>query len=151
MSKDDPYVSRVRNAGDRRKPKPGRTREETKFAQHLRRTVSRTEDKLWLHLRGEQMGAPFRRQHVVDHAFPDYCCVPLRLIVEVDGPQHDLNRDARRDARMNRHGYDVIRFGVQQIDQDLQGVVDTIYDAVQLRLMEREHRAKSGSAKSGSD
>lgn len=101
MSKDDPHVSRVRSAGDRRKPKPGRTREETKFAQHLRRTASRTEDKLWPHLRAEQMGAPFRRQHVVDRAFPDYCCVPLRLIVEVDGPLHDLEHVA---TFVNRKG-----------------------------------------------
>ena len=140
MSKDDPHMSRVRKAGDRRKPKPGRTREETRFAQHLSRTSSRTEDKLWPHLRAEQMGAPFRRQHVLIHAFPDYCCVPLRLIVEVDVPLHDLARDTRRDTRMNRRGYDVIRFGVQEIDENLQGVVDTIYDAVQVRLMKRKHR-----------
>jgi very-short-patch-repair endonuclease len=38
---------------------------------------------------------------------------------------------------MNRRGYDVIRFGVQEIDRNLQGVVDTIYQAVQARLMAR--------------
>jgi len=135
MSKPDPHVPRIRTANDRRKPRSGRAREETEFARKLRREVSRTEDRLWPHLRSDQMGAPFRRQHVIGGRYPDYCCVPLRLIVEIDGPDHDSGRDAAKDAHMNRHGYDVIRFGVQEIDLNLQGVVDTIYDAVQVRLM----------------
>ena len=143
MSKLDPHVSRIRTAGDRRKPRPGRSREETEFARKLRREVSRTEDKLWPHLRSAQMGASFRKQHVIDHRYPDYCCVKLKLIVEIDGPTHDRARDASKDRRMNRHGYDVIRFSVQEIDQNLRGVVDTIYDAVQIRLMAKKVREKS--------
>ncbi|CAN0278352.1 unnamed protein product, partial [Phaeothamnion confervicola] len=112
-----------------------RSREETQFARKLRRETSRTEDKLWPHLRSAQLGAPFRKQHVIDHRYPDYCCVPLKLIVEVDGPTHDPVCDARKDHRMNRRGYYVIRFSVQEIDQNLRGVVDMIYDEVQMRLM----------------
>ena len=61
------------------------TREQTGFARKLRRMVSRTERRLWPHLRANQMGAPFRRQHPIDRYFADYCCVPLKLVVEVDG------------------------------------------------------------------
>ncbi|HEV7689537.1 MAG TPA: DUF559 domain-containing protein [Hyphomonadaceae bacterium] len=104
--------------------------------------VSRTEDKLWPHLRGEQMGAPFRKQHVINHKFPDYCCVPLKLIIEIDGPTHNLKRDTAKDHRMNRRGYDVIRLSVQEIDQNLQGVVDTIHEAIQLRLMSKQVSGK---------
>jgi very-short-patch-repair endonuclease len=50
---------------------------------------------------------------------------------------HDLGRDAARDARLAKHGYDVLRFGVQEVDTNLQGVVSTICDAVQLRLLRR--------------
>ncbi|HEV7691901.1 MAG TPA: DUF559 domain-containing protein [Hyphomonadaceae bacterium] len=143
MPKTDPHVPRIRKAGDRRKPKPGRTREETEFARKLRREVSRTEDKLWPHLRSSKLGAPFRQQHVINHRYPDYCCVPLKLIVEIDGPTHDLHRDTARDHRMNRRGYDVIRFSVQEIDQNLQGVVNTIYDAIRLRLMAKQAGEKN--------
>ncbi len=142
MSRDDPHVSRVRKAGDRRKPRPGRTREETEFA---RKPTSRR-PKTGSGLRADRMGAPFRRQHVVDRAFPDYCCVPLKLIVEIDGPHHDLARDARKDQRMNRRGYDVIRFGVQEVDRNLQGVVDAIHAQVQLRLMAKEHGGRGPTA-----
>ena len=146
MSKDDPCVSRIRKAGDRRKPRPGRTREETAFARSLRRDVSKTEDRLWPHLRAGQMGAPFRRQHVIDHGFPDYCCVPLKLIVEIDGPHHDPFRDMRKDRRMSRRGYDTLRFGVQEVDRNLQGVVDTIHAQVQLRLMQMTNRDRRTQA-----
>lgn len=114
------------------------TREQTEFARKLRRDVSKTERKLWPHLCASQLGAPFRRQHWIAGHFADYCCVPLKLVVEIDGPTHDLARDSMRDFRMNREGFDVLRFSVQEIDENLEGVVSTVYDAVQLRLQERE-------------
>jgi very-short-patch-repair endonuclease len=86
------------------------------------------------------MGAPFRRQYSISKYFTDYACVPLKLIVEVDGPMHDAVRDSIRDDRVERRGFDVLRFSVQEIDGNLGGVVSTIYDAVQMKLMERQVR-----------
>jgi very-short-patch-repair endonuclease len=134
MKEKPPAVARVRKSWPR-KPRSGRTREETLFAQKLRREVSKTEKRLWPALLDGQLGASFRRQHVIDGLFPDYCCVELHLIVEIDGPQHDPVRDANRDVRFKALGYDVLRFGVQEIDRNLDGVISTIYDAVQLRLI----------------
>ena len=122
------------------KLKPWRTREQTTFARKLRNTVSKTERKLWPHLRNAALGAPFRRQHVIDEMFVDYCCVPLGLVVEVDGPTHDLARDSLRDDRLSKQGFDVLRFSVQELDENLEGVVSTIYDAVQLRLLAERTR-----------
>jgi very-short-patch-repair endonuclease len=85
------------------------------------------------------MGAPFRRQYKADGGHADYCCLPLKLMIEVDGPTHDAGEDSVRDAQMARDGFDVLRFSVQEIDQNLEGVIATIYDAVQLRLMERRY------------
>ena len=104
------------------------------FAQQLRRDVSRTEKRLWPALLDGQLGASFRRQHVVDGLYPDYCCVELRLVVEIDGPHHDPKRDARKDTRFRANGYDVLRFSVQEVDRNLEGVISTIYDAAQMRL-----------------
>jgi very-short-patch-repair endonuclease len=132
-----PAASPVRKAGPRQKPRPGRTREQTLFAQRLRREVSRTEKRLWPRLRDSQLGAPFRRQHVIGRDFADYCCVPLGLVVEIDGPQHDLVRDAAKDLRLLKHGFDVLRFSVQQVDENFEGVISTICQAVQLRLSAR--------------
>ena len=111
-----------------------RTRADTELARKLRREASETEKRLWPHLRSSKTGAPFRRQHRITGKFPDYCCLPLKLIVEIDGPPHSVQRDAIRDDRMNRAGFDVLRFSVQDIDENLTGVVETIHAEVQLRL-----------------
>jgi very-short-patch-repair endonuclease len=122
-----------------------RTREETDIARRLRREATRTERRLWPHLRNERMGAPFRRQHSVRKYFTDYCCVPLKLIVEVDGLAHDRARDSIRDDRTARRGFDTLRFSVQEVDENLEGVVSTIHGAVQLRLMARSARKTPSS------
>ncbi len=111
-----------------------RTRDETETARELRRDVSKTERRLWSHLRSGKMGAPFRRQHSLGPYFADYCCVPLKLVVEVDGPLHDAQRDAARDEQIKCLGFDTMRFSAQEIDENLEGVVATIYGEVQLRL-----------------
>jgi len=120
------------------------TREQTRFARKLRRDVSKTERRLWPHLRSGKMGAPFRRQHPIAQYFADYCCVPLMLVVEVDGHTHSAPRDASRDLRMHELGYDVMRFSVQEIDENLDGVLATIHSEVQRRL---ERREVSGGAR----
>jgi very-short-patch-repair endonuclease len=86
------------------------------------------------------MGAPFRRQYRAERYYADYCCVPLRLVTEVDGPMHDMARDSIRDDRINTEGFDVIRFSVQELDENFEGVVSTIYDAVQMRLQAQKDK-----------
>lgn len=124
-------------------PPPWRTRDQTDFARKLRRDTSKTERRLWPHLRNNALGAPFRRQHVIGTYFVDYCCVPLNLVVEIDGPAHSLSRDAKRDTELANLGFDVLRFSVQEMDENLEGVVSTIYDAVHLRLMANDAEKKS--------
>lgn len=128
-----------------------RTREQTLFAKELRLLASRTEKKIWPHLRAAQVGAPFRRQYPLYKYFTDYACLPLRLVIEVDGPMHDAARDSIRDDRIETRGFDVIRFSAQEIDVNLDGVVSTIYDVVQLRLMERRVRLEGSSRAVGVD
>jgi very-short-patch-repair endonuclease len=109
-----------------------RSRAQTKRARELRRDVSKTENRLWPYLWRSAAGAPFRRQHPVGPFFPDYYCAPLKLVVEVDGPLHDAERDSRRDAWMRTRGITVLRFSVQEIEDNLEGVVSTIRDQVWL-------------------
>ena len=107
-----------------------RTRRQTLRARELRRDVSRTEHRLWPHLRNSRAGARFRRQHPVGPYFPDYFCVPLKLAVEVDGPAHSAEADAIRDAHLESLGVTVVRFSYQEIEENLEGVVNTIHHTV---------------------
>ena len=117
-----------------------RSEETTLRAQDLRSEVSKTEAKLWPRLCKSRMGAPFRKQHPIGPYFADYCCVPLKLVIEIDGPFHTKADDDIRDNVMNRHGYDVIRFSVEDMDKRFRNVVDTIHAQVELRLLEKEAR-----------
>ncbi len=101
----------------------GRSGETVAFARKLRREVSATERRVWLHLRGGRLGVPFRRQHAIGPYFADYCCVPLKLVVEVDGPWHAPAADAARDAYMRGLGFTVLRYSDQQVSEEMEGVV----------------------------
>jgi very-short-patch-repair endonuclease len=115
-----------------------RSSDQTERARQLRRDASRTERKLWPHLRGAQMSVSFRRQHPVEKFHLDYYSAELKLAVEIDGPMHDAASDSERDAILAAHGIEVLRFSVQEIDINLQGVADTIHREVRLRLDARQ-------------
>jgi very-short-patch-repair endonuclease len=69
-------------------------------ARLLRRNMTDAEQRLWRHLRGRQLGVPFRRQYPVGPYVADFACVPLKLLIELDGGQHAeaQARDQSRDA-----------------------------------------------------
>jgi very-short-patch-repair endonuclease len=45
----------------------------------------------------------------------DFVCFEQRLIVEADGPLHDPEADARRNAWLRRQGFTVLRFSNREI------------------------------------
>ncbi|MBX3694293.1 MAG: endonuclease domain-containing protein [Steroidobacteraceae bacterium] len=85
------------------------------FARALRRNATRAERRLWRHLRCRGLAnARFRRQHPIGRYVVDFICLEHRLIIEVDGGQHDgasyRQRDAERTAQLESQGFRVIRF-----------------------------------------
>ncbi|MEO1642566.1 MAG: DUF559 domain-containing protein [Pseudomonadota bacterium] len=111
-------------------PKFTRTKQTTRRARTLRRNVSKTEHKLWPYLRGSQMTVPFRRQDPVEGYFLDYACIPLKLGIEIDGPWHSAKYDARRDETLKLKGWTILRFSVQAVDEELDGVLTAIGDMI---------------------
>ena len=72
----------------------------------------------------------FRRQAVIGAYVVDFVCMRHRLIVEADGPFHDAERDAVRDAWLVSQGFRVMRFANQQIETRDWEVVGAIVEAV---------------------
>jgi very-short-patch-repair endonuclease len=103
-----------------------------RFAKSLRREMTDGERRLWLRLRGEQLGFKFRRQHPLGVYVADFACLAPRLIVEVDGSQHadQLAYDARRDDFFRNAGFEVMRFPANLPFVDLQSMVVAIYHRV---------------------
>ena len=100
----------------------------------LRREMTESERTLWSRLRGEQMGVKFRRQHPLGGYVADFACLAPKLIVELDGSQHahQQNYDQRRDTYFRSHGFDVLRFATDAPFVNLDGVLVSILDRLNL-------------------
>jgi very-short-patch-repair endonuclease len=63
----------------------------------------------------------------------DFVCLKHRLIVEVDGGQHNselqFNRDQKRDAHFESLEFQILRFWNHDVDQNVEGVLETIDSA----------------------
>ena len=86
------------------------------------------EVKLWIYLRSwRSRGYHFRRQAPRENYILDFVCLRKRLIIELDGGQHNFdghaNRDKRRDSNLAQSGFKVLRFWNNEIDTNLIGVL----------------------------
>lgn len=82
-------------------------------AKQLRASMSIEETRLWYLLRGRRFfGYKFRRQMSIGAYIVDFACFNVKLIIELDGGQHQDNHayDLRRSAFLNANGWEVVRF-----------------------------------------
>jgi very-short-patch-repair endonuclease len=106
----------------------------TARAQELRRSLTDAERRLWRHLSRRQLGGwKFSRQMPVGPFVCDFLCREAKLVVEVDGGQHDLQqaRDAARSRFLKGEGYRVIRFWNHDVLGNVEGVLLTILSALE--------------------
>ena len=88
----------------------------TRQARALRRRTSVAEQLLWTRLRDRRLGElKFRRQVPIGRYVADFVCFRHRLVVEADGPFHDREHDAVRDAWLVGQGFRVLRFTNSEI------------------------------------
>lgn len=92
------------------------------------------EQLMWHCLRQKQLGGfRFRRQHPFERFVLDFYCCEAKLAVELDGGQHNepeaIVRDTERTAFLEQHGIQVIRFWNNEVFQNLEGVLQSVYDA----------------------
>jgi len=95
----------------------------------LRRSATEAEKRLWSELRSRRLeGFKFRRQMWIGPYIADFCCMEAKLVVEVDGSQHEQRseRDRLRDEALAREGYRVLRFWNNEVMEKLEGVLTAI-------------------------
>lgn len=87
------------------------------------------EKMLWRELRMRQFDAhKFRRQFPLGPYIVDFVCLDARLIIEVDGGQHQESpEDRRRDAWLSAQGFRVLRFWNNDVMNDLYAVSERIW------------------------
>ncbi|MBI5642228.1 MAG: endonuclease domain-containing protein [Deltaproteobacteria bacterium] len=105
----------------------------TSIAKALRKRPTEAEKLLWKHLRLKQVeGLKFRRQTPIDNYIADFVCFDKRLIIEVDGGQHAIekNKDNKRDGHFIKNGFRVLRFWNNDVFENLEGILLMIREAV---------------------
>ena len=86
-------------------------------ARLMRHNPTNSEAMLWCYLKGSRLGVGFRRQVVIGEYIVDFCAHSVKLVVEVDGGYHSqrASLDSRRQRRLERAGYRVVRVSHQLV------------------------------------
>jgi very-short-patch-repair endonuclease len=101
----------------------------------LRKSSTEAEKRLWKLLRAKQLaGYKFRRQEPIGPYIVDFVCFRPRLVIELDGGQHDATtqraHDERRTAWLRSQSFNVIRFWNNQLLENEAGVLHEILGAL---------------------
>ena len=103
----------------------------TGYARELRKKQTRQEQKLWSLLRNRRYkGLCFKRQYVIENYIVDFICREKKLIIELDGGQHNetknIEYDTKRTEYLEEQGFMIMRFWNNEIDTNIDGVFSKI-------------------------
>ena len=100
----------------------------TPIAKALRRRMIDTEQFLWRHLRAHRLhGIKFKRQQPIGSYIVDFVCFEARLVIEVDGGQHQAcEADRMRDAWLASQGFKTLRFWDHEVLTESAAVLERI-------------------------
>jgi very-short-patch-repair endonuclease len=99
----------------------------------LRHDLTPAERKLWgLLLKHGVCDIHFRIQHAIGRYIVDFVAPQKKLIIELDGSQHLVEQeyDTERTAFLESKGYRVLRFWNNDIDNNIEGVMIIILEAL---------------------
>jgi very-short-patch-repair endonuclease len=101
-------------------------------ALELRGRMTPEERAVWQELRGNRLGAHFRRQQPLAPYIVDFYCHAARLVVEIDGSPHRRQQgyDGMRDDYFRRCGIRVLRVSNVSVRNDLASVIAAIRAAL---------------------
>jgi len=89
---------------------------------------------LWQRLRHDiaLTGSHFRRQALIGPFIVDFVSRRAKLVIELDGGQHDVQRSADevRTGKIEAEGYRVLRFWNHDVFGNLEGVLSEIQSAL---------------------
>ena len=103
------------------------------YAAQNRAAPTASEARLWSALSAGKLGVAFRRQVVLGNRFiVDFVALRVRLVVEVDGSYHAQRAaaDARRDSKLRRLGYHVLRLPAALVMNDLPAALEFVRSAL---------------------
>ena len=135
LKKDNPLSLTLPLAG-RREYKPCQYSQLALMkAKELRKNCTDAEKFMWELLRAKRFcGLKFKRQQPIGNYIVDFICLDKRLIIELDGGQHNEKENKIKDNNRTKYlenlGYKVIRFWNNDVLQNIDGVVSEIINSL---------------------
>lgn len=118
-----------------KRPLYNKNMKNTKLARVLRKNSTISENKLWNLLRNRQFhNLKFKRQYPISKYIVDFVCIEKSLIIELDGGQHNEDKniliDNERTKVLEDLGFTVIRFWNNDILENIEGVMAKIEEYI---------------------
>ena len=112
------------------------TKQALEYSRELRQNSTDVEKILWYYLRNNQLnGYKFRRQEAIDKYIVDFVCFEKKLIIELDGGQHNENdnitKDNERTKFLENNNFKVLRFWNNEIIENIENVLNKIYETLE--------------------
>ena len=98
----------------------------------MRNAQTSSESALWQAIRRSQLGVSFKRQFPIGNHIAYFAAPGIKLAIEVDGAYHATRAaaDARKDRRLMRAGYRVLRIPAQLVMRDIAAAVALVRAAL---------------------
>jgi very-short-patch-repair endonuclease len=123
----------MKNENPRLKVPESLRRKMVEVARQIRKEATESERILWQALRGKKLdGLKFRRQQPAGPFVVDFYNSSYRLVIEVDGPIHELQEhaDQERQAILEMLGLNVLRIKAKLVEKDLNAALEMIRSKV---------------------
>ena len=115
-------------------------------AAKLRALQTKAERTFWFAARDRRLGGfKIRRQVSIGPYVVDFLCVEAKLVIELDGGQHEPATDANRTNAIQALGYRVIRFWNTDVFNNLEGVETALLDCLRARTLTLPSPKRRGS------
>lgn len=100
-------------------------------ARKLRQAGNLSEVLFWNQVKNKQFkGFDFDRQKIIGNYIADFYCSNYNVVIEIDGSSHDNKQeyDAKRDAYLESLGLVVIHIPVEDILNNMYGVMEMLFN-----------------------
>ena len=127
-----------------------RSPEAIEFARIQAPTANEFASTVWQWVRNRRISnQKFRREVPIPPYTADFCCVELKLILEIDGVEHftadGRQRDRVRDDFLERLGYRVVRIAGYDLLREPRMCLQKIEEEVKKRMRELENPSQNPS------
>jgi len=100
-------------------------------ARELRKAGNLPEVVFWNRVKSKQFkGFDFDRQKIIGNYIVDFYCANCQVVIEIDGRSHNhkIDYDSARDVYLESLGLTVIHLSARRVLQEMNEVMDFLYD-----------------------